>query len=485
MSQIASRFRGFRYYGTNGTLTMGSIPFVLIQLSVLLVFTTHFSWAGLALCGVSYFVRMFAITAFYHRYFSHRTYKMGRVMQFIAAALGATATQKGALWWAAHHREHHKYSDTPEDPHSSTKGFWHSHFLWFMYKEGSETDYEGIKEYSQYRELVFLERHWYYAPLLLALTLFAVGGWHFVVWGFFVSTVLVQNVTYCINSVTHILGKQYFSTGEESRNHWFLGILALGEGWHNNHHRYQASTRNGFYWYEFDITYFILKLMSFVGLVRDLTPVPFKILEEGRINRTLLKESRRLGGAMQPIAVLRDEIGELSDQLAARARVLRVEIEAMRDHVGGRARSLRVEIQNLHDQVICKAKSLRDEVHHEVQEIGGQVAQKGRYVQTEMQHLNDMVAEKGKQLGAETTNLQNFVAEKARMLGAEIQDLGEQVAAKGKHVKLDVQELSDLMAATGSGLKREVQELSEQASLRARMLKQEIENLGVLLSPFA
>ena len=481
MSQIASRFRGFAYHGPNGTLTAGALPFILIQLSVLCIFTTHFSWTGLALCGASYFVRMFAITAFYHRYFSHRTYKMGRVMQFVGAFLGASATQKGGLWWGAHHREHHKHSDTPEDPHSSKKGFWHSHFLWFMYGEGNQTDYESIKEFTKYPELMFVERHWHLAPLSLALGLFAIGGWHYAVWGYFVPTFLVQNVTYCINSVTHILGKQYFSTGEESRNHWFLGILALGEGWHNNHHRYQASTRNGFYWYEFDITYLLLKLMSFVGLVRDLTPVPFKILEEGRINRSLLKESRRLGGELQPIAVLRDEIHELSDQFAARARVLRLEIEALSEHVGTRARSLRTELQSLNDQVISKARQL----HDEVQEIGGQVAQKGRHLQTEIQHLHDLVADKRKQLGAETTHLHNLVAEKARMLGSEIQELGEQVAAKGKHVKFDVQELSELMAATGSSLKREVHELSEQASQRGRMLKQEIDNLGGLLPAFS
>ena len=450
---------------------------MLIQLSVLLVFTTYFSWVGLALCAASYLVRMFAITAFYHRYFSHYTYKMGRVMQFVAGVLGASAVQKGPLWWASNHREHHKYSDTPEDPHSSKKGFWHSHFLWFMYRESGETNYASIRNFSKFPELMALDRVWHLAPLTLALGLFAGGGWHYVVWGFFVPTFLVQNVTYCINSVTHIIGKQFFSTGEDSRNHWFLGLLALGEGWHNNHHRYQASTRNGFYWYEVDVTYTVLRLMSYLGLVRDLTPVPHKILDEGRINRSLIKESRRLGGELKPIVILREEIQELSDQLSARAHVLRLEIEALSEQVADRAKSLRAEIQGMNDQVIDSAKLLRSELG----EIGGQLAQQRRRMQSEMQHLHDLVADRGAHLGLETTSLHNFVAEKVRLLRSEIQDLGEQVAARGRHVKCDVQELRDLIAATGANLGREVLELKEQASQRGAILRQELDDLGGLI----
>ena len=143
-----------------GTLNLGILPFLLLQTSVLLVFTTHFSWTGLALCALSYLVRMFAITGFYHRYFSHRTYAMGRTMQFFAAFLGATATQKGALWWAAHHRQHHKTSDTAADPHNSREGFWHAHWMWFLYRESSSTDYARIPELAGYRELRLLDRFW-------------------------------------------------------------------------------------------------------------------------------------------------------------------------------------------------------------------------------------------------------------------------------------------------------------------------------------
>lgn len=269
----------------HGTLTASATTFLLLQLSVLLVLTTHFSWTGVALCVGSYAVRMFAITAFYHRFFSHRTFKMGRVVQFIAAFIGATATQKGPLWWAAHHRIHHKESDTNADPHNSHEGFWHSHWLWFLYKETEPTDLEAIPDLAKFPELRLIDRYWVIPPIMLGVGLFLIGGWHWTVWGYFVSTFFLSNATYTINSLMHYWGRQRFDTGDESRNHWLLALITFGEGWHNNHHRYQASTRNGFYWYELDITYGILKMMSWVGLVKDLTPVPARILEEGRSGR--------------------------------------------------------------------------------------------------------------------------------------------------------------------------------------------------------
>jgi stearoyl-CoA desaturase (delta-9 desaturase) len=205
---------------------------------------------------------MFAITGFYHRYFSHRTYRMGRVMQTVAAILGATAVQKGCLWWAAHHRDHHKNSDTDADPHNSHEGFWHSHVVWFLYREGEEIDYEPVHDLARFPELRWIDRYWQVFPAAMALALFAVGGYHWLVWGFFVSTVLLQNGTGCINSLMHYWGRQRFSTGDESRNHWLPTLVTLGEGWHNNHHRYKASTRNGFYWWELDPTYHGLRALS-------------------------------------------------------------------------------------------------------------------------------------------------------------------------------------------------------------------------------
>ena len=163
-----------------GSMNIGTLPFLLLQASVLLVFTTYFSWTGVLICALSYLVRMFAITAFYHRYFSHRTFAMGRPMQFLAALLGAAATQKGPLWWAAHHRQHHKSSDTEEDPHNSHEGFWHAHWMWFLYQESSKPEYDRIADLVRYPELRLVDRFWYIPPVLLGVGLFIVGGWHWV-----------------------------------------------------------------------------------------------------------------------------------------------------------------------------------------------------------------------------------------------------------------------------------------------------------------
>jgi stearoyl-CoA desaturase (delta-9 desaturase) len=271
-----------RYQTEHGTLTATVLPFALLQLAVLLAFTTYFSWTGVALCAITYLVRMFAITGFYHRYFSHRTFRLGRVIQFLAAFIGTTATQKGPIWWASHHRMHHKTSDTEEDPHNSHIGFWHSHWFWFLYKENDETDDRNVSDLLRFPELQLLDRFWYVPPTMLGVGLFVIGGWHWTVWGYFVSTFLLSNATYTINSLTHFWGKKRYDTGDESRNNGLLALITLGEGWHNNHHRYQASTRNGFFWNEIDITYAGLKLLSWVGLVGELTPVPARILEEGR-----------------------------------------------------------------------------------------------------------------------------------------------------------------------------------------------------------
>lgn len=293
------------YRNGRGTVSLMAIPFLLMQLSVLLVFTTHFSWTAVWLCLAIFWGRMFFVTGVYHRYFSHRTYKMGRVFQFIMAWMACTTVQKGPLWWAAHHRHHHAHSDDETDLHSPKNGFWHSHWLWFLYEETTETNYSKIPDFAKYAELRWLNRWWVIPPISLALVLFAIGGWQHVVWGFFVSTFLLSNGTYTINSLSHILGRQRFHSGDTSRNNWYLAILTLGEGWHNNHHRYQASARNGFYWYEYDVTFYILKLLSLFGLVWDLKPVPAAVLEEGRANDRLRVEARRKGEDFAPVSLER------------------------------------------------------------------------------------------------------------------------------------------------------------------------------------
>ena len=241
-----------------------------------------FSWSGLALAVALYYARMFFITAGYHRYFSHRTFKTSRLMQFVFAFGAQSSMQKGSLWWAAHHRRHHRHSDTPKDPHSPRQdGFWWSHHGWVLSHKLEKTHWEEIKDLSKYPELVWINQHRYekLPGLALALALWAFGGGTAVVWGFLVSTVLLWHGTFTINSLAHVIGRVRYKTGDDSKNHFGLALLTMGEGWHNNHHHYQRATCQGFRWWQIDLTWYILRLMSVVGLVWDLHRPPKYIVE--------------------------------------------------------------------------------------------------------------------------------------------------------------------------------------------------------------
>ena len=267
---------------------LGSIPFFTIHVLALGSFWTGVTPAAAICCAVLYVVRMFGVTGAYHRYFSHKTYKTSRAFQFVLAFLAQTSAQKGALWWAAHHRNHHMYSDQPQDVHSPVQsGFWYSHFLWLFNHETSATDYSRIPDLARYPELRFLNKFYLLPPILLGTAVFYALGASGLFFGFFASTVLLWHGTFTINSLSHVIGSRRYATSDDSRNNWLLAIVTMGEGWHNNHHRFSSSTRQGFFWYEYDITFYILKVLSLFGLVWQLRPVPAAILEEGRKNERL------------------------------------------------------------------------------------------------------------------------------------------------------------------------------------------------------
>ena len=250
-----------------------------IHAACLLGFWFTPSVGDLALFAATFFVRMFAITGAYHRYFSHRTYRTSRVFQFILALLGTSAVQKGPLWWAANHRVHHRRSDQPGDPHSPREGVWHSHQGWIFEKEWGETRLEEIRDLTKFPELVWLNQWHVVGPILLGLSCFAIGGWSGFIWGFAISTTAAWHVTYSINSLSHIWGTRRYETDDDSRNNLLLALLTLGEGWHNNHHFHQSSVRQGFYWWEIDITYYILRGLSALGIVWDLKLPPKRAYE--------------------------------------------------------------------------------------------------------------------------------------------------------------------------------------------------------------
>ncbi len=255
------------------------LPFLLIHAGCVAAIWTGVSWQAAALCAGLYVLRMFAITAGYHRYFSHRSYATGRVFQFILAVLAQSSAQKSVLWWAAKHRHHHLHSDTAQDVHSPRhKGFLYSHVGWIFYRRHDATDLVKVADLAAYPELMWLHRLELAPAVVLAGVCFLVAGWSGLVVGFLWSTVLLYHATFCINSLAHVHGRKRYVTGDDSRNNWLLALLTMGEGWHNNHHAYQASARQGFHWYEIDLTYYVLIVLSWLGIVRDLKMPPAQVL---------------------------------------------------------------------------------------------------------------------------------------------------------------------------------------------------------------
>jgi stearoyl-CoA desaturase (delta-9 desaturase) len=256
-----------------------SLPFLTVHALCLAVIWTGIDLTAAILCLVLYLVRMFAITAGYHRYFAHRSYRTSRGFRFFLGFLGCTAMQKGPLWWAAHHRLHHRYSDTEQDPHSPHRGglFW-SHLGWILAPDCNETPWSVIRDWRQYPELVWLNRLHWVPPILLGVLCWLIGGWSGLIVGLFCSTVLVYHATFTVNSLCHVFGTRRYETSDHSRNNWLVAILTLGEGWHNNHHHYQSAARQGFVWWEVDLSYYTLRLLEVFGVVWDIREPPRRLL---------------------------------------------------------------------------------------------------------------------------------------------------------------------------------------------------------------
>lgn len=258
-----------------------NLPFIALHLACLATFFVYPDATALILCVVLYLVRMFGITAGYHRYFSHRSYKTSRLFQFLLACLGCSALQKGPLWWAAHHRDHHRYSDTTDDPHSPrVRNFWWSHVGWIMTGAYDETNWPAVPDWNRFPELRWLNRNHWVPGLVLAGLSWLIGGWSGLVWGFFLSTVLLFHATFAVNSFCHLWGRRRYATRDGSRNNWWVALLTLGEGWHNNHHHYQSSANQGFFWWEVDISYYVIKLLGWSGLVWDIRKPPRRIRQD-------------------------------------------------------------------------------------------------------------------------------------------------------------------------------------------------------------
>jgi stearoyl-CoA desaturase (delta-9 desaturase) len=265
------------------------VVFWTVQVSALLAFAVPFTWAMLALWAVSHFLRAIGLTLCFHRYFAHRAFQMNRAARFVWAFIGTAAMQKGPLWWAGHHVNHHRFADREGDPHSpAISGFYHAHIGWFL----NDVRYDRVeagnavfRDFGGAPEIVWLDRYYVVPPAILAAAIYLIGGFPWLVWGFCVPTVTLAHATFAINTINHLMGSRRFDTRDDSRNNVMTAIFAAGEGWHNNHHRFQRAARNGFFWWEFDPTWYVIRAMAAIGIAWDIQAVPERVYAEARARK--------------------------------------------------------------------------------------------------------------------------------------------------------------------------------------------------------
>ena len=351
-----------------------TLPFILIHLSCVAAFWTGITWQAVAICITLYWLRMFGIGAGYHRYFSHRSYSTGRFLQFILAFLAQSSAQKSVLWWAAKHRHHHLHSDTQQDVHSPRhKGFVYSHLGWVFSRKHDATDLVKVADLASFPELRWLHKFEVMPAAVLAVLCFLIAGWSGLVIGFLWSTVLVYHATFCINSLAHVHGRKRYVTGDDSRNNWLLAFFTLGEGWHNNHHAYQSSVRQGFRWWEIDVTFYVLKALSLVGIVWDLRSPPAEVLRnEQRLgSRVVNRAAEQLVARFNPerialtvssalhsseLSALRDALSQARCQSSEELALLQSTIPS-RDEVLAHAQIMFVRTRSL-DDIVDRAHQL-------------------------------------------------------------------------------------------------------------------------------
>ncbi len=307
-----------------------AVPFALAHLVCLAAIWTGVHATDLMIAVGLYALRMFAITAGYHRYFSHRSFKTSRAFAFVLAFLAQSSAQRGILWWAGNHRQHHRFSDTDDDVHSPVRhGFWHAHMGWFFTEAHKHTDLAAVPDLAKYPELVWLDRHPYLPAILTGFMVWLLAGWSGLVVGFFWSTVALWHATFSINSLAHVIGRRRYLTGDQSRNNLWLALLTFGEGWHNNHHHYQSAARQGFRWYEIDLSYYALKALAALGLVWDLRRPPADVVRgEQKLRRVVVE---RAAGQLAASFQVEHIAAELQALLAEKRASLNASIDELRD----------------------------------------------------------------------------------------------------------------------------------------------------------
>ena len=325
-----------------------TIAFIFVHLAPLAAIWTGVTMTSVILAITLYVVRMFGITAGYHRFFSHRSFKTSRAFQFVLAVIAMSSAQKSVLWWAALHRHHHRHSDQEDDVHSPLhRGFFYSHVGWIFDQKHADTRLDEVQDLAKYPELRFLDKHQLLPAIVLAIACFMIDGWSGLLIGFFASTAVLYHGTFFINSLAHVHGSQRYVTGDTSRNNWWLAVITLGEGWHNNHHAYQRSTRQGFRWYEVDFTYYVLKALSWVGVTWDLGEPP----------REVVRNERRVGAA-----VLERVSRQMAEQYAAKRASSIVAFQQARESFDAHPKVIEMRAR------LAANQARAEEAWHEMQE---------------------------------------------------------------------------------------------------------------------
>lgn len=345
-----------------------TLPFVLVHVAALGVFFSGVTVEAIVIGVGLYFLRIFAIGAGYHRYFSHRAFSTSRWFQFVLAFLAQSSAQKSVLWWAAKHRHHHLHSDTPEDTHSPRhKGFWFSHVGWIFTRRHADFDAVKVDDLARYPELRWLDEYPTFPALILAVICFVVAGWPGLVVGFIWSTVFVYHATFAINSVAHVFGRKRYVTGDDSRNNWLLAFFTMGEGWHNNHHAFQSSVRQGFRWWEWDPTYYVLRALSWTGIVWDLKQPPQAVLRnEQRLgSRTIERAAAEIVGTFDLDSIVKGLRSALEHSPSVNE--FRLAVTAARDRAADLLSTIhlphlptRAEIQERAATILAKTRSMDD-----------------------------------------------------------------------------------------------------------------------------
>lgn len=353
--------------------------FALLHLACFAAIWTGVYASDLIVAVALYAVRMFGITAGYHRYFSHRSFKTSRPFAFLLAVLAQTSAQTGVIWWAAKHRDHHRFSDTSADVHSPVvRRFWYAHVGWIFRKEHFDTDFAAVPDLSKYPELVWLDRNSYLPAILLGVVVLLCAGWSGLVVGFLWSTVALWHSTFAINSVAHVVGRRRYLTGDQSRNNWWLALLTFGEGWHNNHHHYQSAARQGFRWYEIDLTYYVLRILSSIGLIWALQQPPGPVVRnERRLARaTIEKAARQLADSYQIEAIPADLALAFQSKIKSLDLVLQESnthlakiFMQLREKTDGRMESIRTDLADLISESRLAALPTRQEISVRAKEM--------------------------------------------------------------------------------------------------------------------